>query len=53
MHRRLIRVRHGARRPAREQPNPHTPTPWTSQTSDQVAALLSRIDSLLGLPETS
>jgi hypothetical protein len=51
--RRLIRVRHSARHPAREQPDPHMPTPWTSQTSDQVAALLSRIDSLIGLRETS
>ena len=49
MRRQLIRVRHRARRPGLEQPDPHTPTPWTSQTSDQVAALLSRIDSLIGL----
>jgi len=48
MRRELIQISHKARPPAPEQPDPHTPAPRTSQTSNQVAALLARIDSLVG-----
>jgi hypothetical protein len=51
MRRRLMQVRHSMRRPAPEQPDPQTPTGWTSQTPNQVSALLARIDSLIEVRE--
>ena len=50
MRRQLKQVRPRARRPARLEPDP--PTGWKSQTPDEVAALLARIEGLIGLRET-
>jgi hypothetical protein len=51
MRRQLMQARHNARRPDREQPDPQTPIRWTSQTPNQVTALLARIDSLIEVRE--
>jgi hypothetical protein len=51
MRRQLMQVRHSVQPPAREQPDPQTPIRWTSQTPNQVTALLARIDSLIEVRE--
>jgi hypothetical protein len=53
MRRQLKQVRHGARLSARLEPDPFGPTNWTSQTPDRVNALLTRIDSLIGIREAN
>jgi len=52
MRRQLKQMRPSARPPARLEPDPQTSALWTSQTCDEVAALLVRIDRLIGLRET-
>lgn len=51
MHRQLKQLRPSVRLPAPLEPDPHAPARWTSQTRDEVTALVARIDSLIGFPE--
>jgi hypothetical protein len=53
MRRQLKQVRRSARSTARVEQGPHTPITLTSQTTNEVPALLARIDRLIGLREAS
>ena len=52
MRRQLKQVRPSARPPARLEPDPQSITTWTSHVSDEVTALLARIESLIDPRET-
>jgi hypothetical protein len=48
MRRQLKQVRPSARHPAHLEPDPHT-SMWTSHVTDEVTALLARIEGLIDL----
>jgi len=52
MRRQLKQVQRSVRPPARLEPDPHSTTTWTSHLTDEVTALLARVDCLVGLRET-